>query len=290
MKNYEIKNAMVELSTREKIKINSKRIAFLVPDVFRKLTSGFLKKAALAGQVVIGTAALGIGAVGHGIAAAGKAVGHGVQNLGSAVGQAAADATQARDEYNANKVAQINETVAKKEEKVAEVKTNANLSDNEKNYIIKAYESDIDRLRNKTIRVANAPRRLLISTMFIQKLFTNRKKRKAERKAAEIARAEEMLRELPTVDEVTPVVETTTPVAEPTPVVEPVAETKDGDAAIQRYIELNNQRNNILDEKRVAQERLAAAEASLTRCQAEMQKLVNEYGLTQDMVEAKFTR
>lgn len=301
MKNYEIKSAMAELSAKEKIKINSRRIAFLVPDVFRKLTKGFLKKAALAGQVAIGTVALGVGAVGHGIATAGKAIGNGVQNLAAnvsgAVKEAANDAVQARDEYNTNKIASINETVERKEEKVAEIKTNANLSDNDKNYIIKAYESDIEKLRNKTIKVANAPRRLLISTMFIQKLFANRRKKKAERKAAEIARAEEMLRELPTVDEVAPTVETTTPVVEPTPVattpVTPVAqsaEEKNVDAAIQRYIELNNERNNILDEKRVAQERLAVAEANLTRCQNEMQKLVTEYGLTQEMVESRFTR
>lgn len=295
MKNYEIKSAMAELSAKQKIIINSRRIAFLVPEVFKKLTSGFLKGAAYAGQVAIGTAVLGVGAAAKGIVAAGKAVGNGAQTLGSniasAVQQAASDAVEARDEYNANKIANINETVDKKEEKVAEIKTNANLSDKEKNYIIKAYESDIEKLRNKTIKVANAPRRLLISTMFIQKLFANRKKKKAEKQAARVERAEEMLRGLPTVEEETPVVETA-PV-EPTPVTsvpsQPAVE-KDVDSAIQRYIELNNERNNILDEKRVAQERLDLAEANLTRCQNEMQRLVTEYGLTQEMVESRYTR
>lgn len=303
MKNYEIKNAMAELSAKQKIKINSRRIAFLVPDVFRKLTKGFLKKAALTGQVVIGTVALGVGAAVNGIGAAGKAIGNGAKTLGTniadAVKAAAEEAVQVRDEYNDNKVSDINERVDKKEEKVAEVKTNANLSDNEKSYIVKAYESDIEKLRNKTIRVSNAPRRLLISKVFIQKLFGNRKKRKEERKAAETARAEEILRGLPKVGDSTPVAEPVAPVAEETPVmpiepvapvVEPETETKDVDAAVQRYIELNNERNNILDERKLAQDKLAAAEVGLTRCQEEMQRLVNEYGLTQEMVESKFTR
>lgn len=239
MKNYEIKSAMAELSVKQKLKVNSGRIAFLVQDVFRKLKSGFSKK---------------------------------IVAISNAVNQAASDAVEVRDAYNANKIANINETVDRKEEKVAEIKTNANLSDADKNYIIKAYESDIEKLRNKTIKVANAPRRLLISTMFIQKLFANRKKKKAEKQAARVARAEEMLNGLPTIDEETPVVE------------------KDVDSAIQRYIELNNERNNILDEKRAAQERLDLAEVKLTRCQDEMQRLVTEYGLTQEMVESRYTK
>ena len=106
-----------------------------------------------------------------------------------------------------------------------------------------------------------------------------------------MARAEEMLRGMPSVEESTPVVETTVPTPEVTAPTPEVATPGMGvDEAIQRYVELNNQRTAVVDELNAMQEKIEAGKKVVSQYETEMMDLANKYGLTREMVEAKFTR
>lgn len=227
MKNYDIKSATAELSTTQKIVVNAKRIAFLVPNMFNKLSGGFRKK---------------------------------VENFKSSVDvqNALAEAEEVKNEVVENKIVAIEEKIERKEEAVAQTQADEAIPEKTKNYIVKAYEADIEELNKKAIRVEYAPRRLLISTVFIQKLFTNRRKRKEQE------RIEKVLSNVPTVE----------PVKEEAP----TAVVNDVEAAKEKYLSLNNDRLEYMDE-------MKSIKAKIVSIQAEMTSLVNEFGLTKEMFE-----
>lgn len=270
MKNYDIKIAETGLSLGQKIVFKSRKIAYLVPNMFSRLYKGFLKMVkALGAKIADSTADVR-------------------SSISEAVSDAAKEAVEAREEYNVNKIAKINEKVEKKEEAVAAVKQNENISDRDKNYIIKGYESDIERLRNKTIKVANAPRRLLISLVFIQKLFTNRKKRKAKAAQAFFDR-------IPSVNAGTNEIQVPEnnldmstqnvddPVATPTPVEVDLSKNEDMDIAIGKYIEINSRKIEL-------EERIRKDQEELDMYKAELEKLVEQYGFTREDVEQRIIR
>lgn len=233
MKNYEIKNATAELSIEKKISIKVKRIAFLVPNMFSKLRSGFIKKASLLKQ--------GMESI--------------KQVVAEPVAQAVSEAKVVREEVNEQKAAKVDEKIERKEDAMVQVKKMDTISATNKNYIVKAYESEIERLYNRKARVSTSPRRLLISTVFLQKLIANRKRKfianRVEKK--EIKAEEKELKNIVNNLEDISKAEKVTNVEE----------------AKARYIELNNQRLELLEKDKKIREQLT--------------KLVQEFGLTKDM-------
>lgn len=234
MKNYDIKNATVELSIEKKISIKVKRIAFLVPNMFSKLRSGFAKKASLLKKSMVSIK----------------------QGTAEPIAQAVSEAKVVREEAIEQKVAKIDEKIERKEDAMVQAKSMNNINDNVKSYVIKAYESEIERLYKRKARVSTSPRRLLISTVFLQKLIVNRKRKFV----ANLAQRQEMKVEE---KELKNLVNNLEDVSNAPKKVSTVDEAKT------RYIELNNKRLELVEQEKKIREQLT--------------KLVQEFGLTKDM-------
>lgn len=250
MKNYEIKNATANLSLNQKIVVSGKRLAYLVPHMYTKVLGGFKRLSKLPGKAVegVGTIATKVeGAIAN----------------SESIQTALKDAQTVRDDLAAKQVANYEEQRTQKEESVAAVEVNEKISETEKKYIIKAYETDIQRLKEKSARVANAPRRLLISTVFIGKLISNSRKKRINDKVTQ------KLESIPPMQTSAPEVQQAAPVAPVTAPVEPVVSNTVGtvqtqEQAKEKYLDLHNQAMLI---------------------QQQMADLAQNFGLTREMFQ-----
>lgn len=147
MKNYEVKYATKEFAGG-KVKISNKRLAYLVPNMFGKLKGGFFKKVS---SII--------------------AVYQEEMQANSPV----VSETPIQEPIVENKevVAAVVSEEPKKEVSSPEVSAPV---DNNKNYVAKAYLADIESLSRKPKRSVAAPKKLLISKIFVQKLIANRMK------------------------------------------------------------------------------------------------------------------
>ena len=147
MKNYEVKYATKEFAGG-KVKISNKRLAYLVPNMFGKLKGGFFKKVS---SII--------------------AVYQEEMQANSPV----VSETPIQEPIVENKevVAAVVNEEPKKEVSSPEVSAPV---DNNKNYVAKAYLADIESLSRKPKRSVAAPKKLLISKIFVQKLIANRMK------------------------------------------------------------------------------------------------------------------
>lgn len=147
MKNYEVKYATKEFAGG-KVKISNKRLAYLVPNMFGKLKGGFFKKIS---SII--------------------AVYQEEMQANSPV----VSETPIQEPIVENKevVAAVVNEEPKKEVSSPEVSAPV---DNNKNYVAKAYLADIESLSRKPKRSVAAPKKLLISKIFVQKLIANRMK------------------------------------------------------------------------------------------------------------------
>lgn len=216
MKNYDIKNATSDLSLKQKIVVSKKRLAFLVSNMFSRISKGYNAK---------------------------------IQELKTSFENVHQEAETEKKEIVKVKLDNIEEKVETKEEAIIQVKQSNELSNNEKNYIVKAYEDDIESLREKQVRVSAAPRRLLISKIFLQKLVANRKNKIVQKRINK--KIEEKLSNVPDVEEKMPI--------------------NSVEDAMRAYIEYNNERIE-LDER-------------IKKIQQKIRDLVSNYGLTKDMFE-----
>ena len=239
MKNYDVKSSTLDLTTKSKITVEGKRLAYLVPNMFNKITSGYGKKIA---------AYISSNAV---------AVVEPVQSSTPAITPEVVPAVVETNIHNID-VDQTkpfsNEAKVENAEKTTTVEnTTPEVSEKVKNYIVKVLKADVDYLKNNQLRVAGLPRKLLISTVFVQKLLTHRFN--ATNSSLEVEKAE-------------PVVPAKTPeVAAP-------VDTKE--AGVAKYVELMNKRK----------EAIVAKQA----CEKEMTELVNKFGITLDMVNAELAK
>ena len=147
MKNYEVKYATKEFAGG-KVKISNKRLAYLVPNMFGKLKSGFFKKVSSIVAVYQEE----------------------MQNNNPVVSE-----TPIQEPIVENKevvAAVVNE---QPKPEVSSPEVSAPINDN-KNYVAKAYLADIESLSRKPKRSVAAPKKLLISKVFVQKLIANRMK------------------------------------------------------------------------------------------------------------------
>lgn len=134
MKNYDIKNAVNELSNVQ-IHVDKKRIAFLVPNMFNRVKSGFIKNAGPNNNYD-------------------QPVDNAVQlnNVASSI-----------SESNTNVTVNTDSTLE-----------NQNVKPKEKNYGVIVSFSEAKKLHDNVIP-ATEPRKLLISQTFLGKLISNRK-------------------------------------------------------------------------------------------------------------------
>lgn len=147
MKNYEVKYATKEFAGK-KVKIANKRLAYLVPNMFGKLKGGFFKKVS---SIVA------------------------VYQEEVQVNQPVVSEAPIQEPIVESKevVAAVVNEQPKPEVSSPEVSEPAN--DN-KIYVAKAYLADIESLSRKPKRSVAAPKKLLISKVFVQKLIANRMK------------------------------------------------------------------------------------------------------------------
>ncbi|HPF82776.1 MAG TPA: hypothetical protein PLV83_01205 [Bacilli bacterium] len=159
--NYDFKLATDGLSTAQKIKVNSKRLAFLVPNMFSRLKSGFTKKTK------------------DMVSESGEEVGK-VKTLVSspAFAEVKEEAVAEATEITAAKIEEVQNKIDEVTAKREEIRADESIPLKESMCIIKAYQSDIDKLVSKKMKMSAAPKKLLISTIFVQKLIENRKKHK----------------------------------------------------------------------------------------------------------------
>lgn len=142
MKNYDIKNVSELVST--KIAEKGKKVAYLVPNMFLRIKSGFAKLTAEYGPSP------------------------------EEVAVAKEQAVAARDAVNDARADQIE---AKRDAKIDQydaLRGNNSVEATLKKYVL---AKSIKHLENKFNKTIEAPRRLLISTVFLQKLITNSSKR-----------------------------------------------------------------------------------------------------------------
>lgn len=205
MKNYEIKSAVAELSLKQKVAVGGKRIAYLVPNMYNRVKNGFVAKAKALKASMVNAYENTKDAI--------------VNN--ESVQTAMVQAQAVREERVEEQVGNYQQKIERKEEAVVDVKANENVSDTAKSYIIKAYESDIERLHNKQLRVSNSPKRLLISTAFIGKLVSNWRKKRQD------AKMQRELEQIPQVEE---------------------TNNLDVEAAKEQYLVLNDQRLDLLEQ------------------------------------------
>src|SRR5574344_1896383 len=160
MKNYDIKSATADLSLKQKIVLKEKRLAFLVSNMFKRVSLGFtIKKNLLEANL------------------ANKRVENAEKEIEKreAIAPLREEAVAQRDAIVARKIIPIDEKIGNKEAAIDKVNNNDNIDADTKRYIIKAYKKDIEKLEAQKSRVSRSPRRLLISAIFLQKLVVNRK-------------------------------------------------------------------------------------------------------------------
>ena len=235
MKNYDVKASAIDLATKSKITVEGKRLAYLVPNMFNKITSGYGKK-------LLAYISLNVAAV----------VPAPVVNTNIAPEPVKTEPQEAQ----VNIVAPVvNENPATQEENKSDdvAKNNPEINSKEKNYILKVLQTDVDYLINKQKRIVGAPRRLLISTVFVQKLLAHR--------ANSIKENFDLAKKLSTVP------------GEPIKVEVPVDPKE---AGVVKYVELMNKRKEAITIKQA--------------CEKEMTELVNEFGITLDMVNAELAK
>ena len=153
MKNYEVKYATKEFANK-KVKISNKRLAYLVPNMFGKLKNGFFKKVSSIIAVY--------------------------QEEMEPKAPIVEETPVVQEPIVENKEvvqAVINEQPKQEtpSPEVSSPKVEAPVND-DKIYIAKAYLADIESLSRKPKRSVAAPKKLLISKVFVQKLIANRMK------------------------------------------------------------------------------------------------------------------
>jgi len=238
MKNYDVKSSAQDLTIKSRITVQGKRLAYLVPNMFNKITSGYGKKIAayMSSKTVVVPAPVQIS-----IPAVRPVAPATIQS-----NETKMDVNQANTVPNEVKVASVEKTTTV-ENKAPEVNEKA------KNYIVKALSIDVDYLKNRQLRVSGSPRKLLISTVFVQKLLTHRFN--ATKANLEVKKEE-------------PIVPNKKPeVAAP-------LDTKE--AGVAKYVELMNKRKEAIIIKQA--------------CEKEMTELVNKFGITLDMVNAELAK
>lgn len=239
MKNYDVKSSTLELTTKSRINVQGKRLAYLVPNMFNKITSGYGKKIAAY------------------IASKTVAVNEPVQNSTPIVKPEVAipvvQPTVTKIDVNQTKPSIAEVKPESTDKPIVVEKTTPEVAEKVKNYIVKALSIDVDYLKNRQLRVSGSPRKLLISTVFVQKLVTHRTN--AVKANIEVKKEE-------------PVV----PVK--TPEVDAPIDTKE--AGVAKYVELMNKRKEAIIIKQT--------------CEKEMTELVNKFGITLDMVNAELAK
>lgn len=237
MKNYDVKASAIDLATKSKITIEGKRLAYLVPNMFNKITSGYGKKM--------------LAYISSNVAAVEPAPVTAVStNITSEPVKAEPQVAQVN-----TAVPVVNENPVTQEENKNDdvIKNNIEINAKEKNYTLKVLQTDVDYLINKQKRVVGAPRRLLISTVFVQKLLAHR--------ANAVKENFDLAKKLSTVP------------SEPVKVEIPVDPKE---AGVVKYVELMNKRKEAITIKQA--------------CEKEMTELVNEFGITLDMVNAELAK
>ena len=146
MKNYELKYATKEFAGKQ-VKITTKRLAYLVPNMFGKLRNGFFKNI----NSII-------------------AVYQEENQVQQPVAQAPISEPIVENKAVVENV--VNQAPAVE---AASPAVSQSANDN-KNYIAKAYLADIENLSRKQKKSVAAPKKLLISKVFVQKLIANRMK------------------------------------------------------------------------------------------------------------------
>ena len=146
MKNYELKYATKEFAGKQ-VKITTKRLAYLVPNMFGKLRNGFFKNI----NSII-------------------AVYQEENQVQQPVAQAPISEPIVENKAVVENV--VNQAPAVE---AASPAVSQSAKDN-KNYIAKAYLADIENLSRKQKKSVAAHKKLLISKVFVQKLIANRMK------------------------------------------------------------------------------------------------------------------
>lgn len=238
MKNYDVKSSTLELTTKSRITVQGKRLAYLVPNMFNKITSGYRKKIAayIGSKTVVAT----------------ETVQSSIPTVKPEAPVIAQTNETKIDVNQTNPITPEEKTVSVEKTSTVENKE-PEVSEKVKNYIIKALSIDVDYLKNRQIRVSGLPRKLLISTVFVQKLVTHRFN--ATKANLEVKKEE-------------PVVPTKNP--------EVVAPTDTKEAGVAKYVELMNKRKEAITIKQA--------------CEKEMTELVNKFGITLDMVNAELAK
>ena len=236
MMSCDLRLIMQDLAIK-KVSVSSKRTAYLVPNMFNKIVSGYKKDKSKVS----------------------------IQSDTSIESKKTFQDETVNVRINENNVQ--NQTV--------------NVEKNEKTYESKVLPSDVDLLRTIKFKIGGEPRKLLISTVFIQKLFSHRinevkaniLKKTVIPTATPVSSSSSTV--VPTVNEVKEdvVVTKNNEINIPTqntPKKDPVQD------AVTKYVELMNTRKQVLLEKQ--------------RCEKEMTDLVNQYGITLDMVNAEIAK
>ena len=219
MKNYELKYATKEFAGK-RVKIATKRLAYLVPNMFGKLRNGFFKNI-------------------NSIIA--------VYQEENQVQQPIVE-TPINEPIVENK--EIVQTVVNNEPKVEASSPEAQPVNDNKNYIAKAYLADIESLSRKQKKSVAAPKKLLISKVFVQKLIANRMK---------------------AIETLNKKIEEELVLQEP----QPSAADLQQEAAL-KYIELN--------------EKLQELVKTADEVKSQMISLAKEHGLTRTMVESAMAK
>ena len=236
MKDYDVKYATIAFTNNSNI--TGKRLAYLVTNMFNKHKSGFKKQIAPVVETYI------------------------AQNEELPTITPMTDVTPVMPDIPEMVAPMIEPpvvpnpqpVVAPTIEQPVEVAPAAPI-DNSKPYVVKIEANDLTNFRTKPKQVTSTPSKLLISTVFINKLINNRV---SALNAANVPLT----------------VQTPVQVEETLPGLEMLEESpKENklEIAIQRYLELNNQRREALK--------------SVNDFEAEMANLVKENGITLDMVK-----
>jgi hypothetical protein len=230
MKNYDVKASAIDLIIKSKITIESKRLAYLVPNMFNKITSGYTKKLA----VFINS---------------NPKLQAQINKVDMAENSPVAPPVNA--DSVVNNPAPVNVTEVRPTD--AENSPVASVP-KAKNYVVKVEPTDVSYLKNGSLRSVGIPRRLLISTVFVQKLISHRTNGISANAI---------------VTNVEPVIPSTE-----VPKVEIASDPKA--AGVAKYVELMNKRKEAIAIKQ--------------SCEKEMTELVNEFGITLDMVNAELAK
>lgn len=226
MKNYDVKSSKLDLITKSEITVTGKRLAYLVSNMFNKITSGYSKKTAILVNSNVQESTV-------------------ISNAATSVIKEDAVKIEAGENTVSINGNQSNIEVEKPKNENIEV------SEKTKNYIIKALQLDIDYLKNNHFHITSVPRKLLISTVFVQKLVAHR----------------------------TNVVKTNIEVKKEEPIVviktpEFLVDTKE--AGVAKYVGLMSKRKEAIAAKQTYEK--------------EMTELVNKFGITLDMVNAELAK